>query len=98
MAMNSEVSPDETSSTVFWQRDDSNDHPDSSNICTNDNQVDQNAAECVDEHATLANLTLDTEENKTILKQLKKSKPSLTQNWKVAKLTLMKLIVLWGGY
>ncbi|GJX15942.1 hypothetical protein Tco_0216774 [Tanacetum coccineum] len=46
--------------------------PDSSNICTNDNQVDQNAAECADERAALANLianlTLDTEENKTILK------------------------------
>ncbi|GJT25951.1 hypothetical protein Tco_0895888 [Tanacetum coccineum] len=43
--------------------------PDSSNICTNDNHVDQNAAEYVDEHAALANLianlTLDTEENKT---------------------------------
>ncbi|GJU92904.1 hypothetical protein Tco_1317660 [Tanacetum coccineum] len=41
-------------------------------------QVDQNATECVDERAALANLianlTLDTEENKMILKQLKKSK------------------------
>ncbi|GJU81612.1 hypothetical protein Tco_1283977 [Tanacetum coccineum] len=40
-------------------------------------EVDQNVAECVDERAALANLianlTLDTEENKTILKQLKKS-------------------------
>ncbi|GJS12716.1 retrovirus-related pol polyprotein from transposon TNT 1-94 [Tanacetum coccineum] len=44
--------------------------PDSSNICTNDNQVDQNASECVDERAALANLianlTLDNEENKTL--------------------------------
>ncbi|GJS38565.1 hypothetical protein Tco_0563608 [Tanacetum coccineum] len=59
------------------QKDDSNVTPDSSNICTNDNQVDQNAAECVDERAALANLianlTLDTEENKTILKQLQKA-------------------------
>ncbi|GJV79248.1 hypothetical protein Tco_1515118 [Tanacetum coccineum] len=43
----------------------------------------QNAAECVDERAALANLianlTLDTEENKTILKQLKKANASLTQ-------------------
>ncbi|GJU12409.1 hypothetical protein Tco_1134805 [Tanacetum coccineum] len=41
-------------------------------------QVDQNVAECVDERAALANLianlTLDTEENKTILKQLKKQR------------------------
>ncbi|GKG50807.1 hypothetical protein Tco_0538931, partial [Tanacetum coccineum] len=44
--------------------DDSNVTPDSSNICINDNQVDQNAAECVDERAALANLTLDTEEKK----------------------------------
>ncbi|GJW08658.1 hypothetical protein Tco_1571081 [Tanacetum coccineum] len=45
-------------------------------------QVDQNAAECVDERAALANLianlTLDTEENKMILKQLKKANASLT--------------------
>ncbi|GJU27815.1 hypothetical protein Tco_1166436 [Tanacetum coccineum] len=52
------------------EKDDSNVIPDSSNICDNDNQVDQNAAECDDEHAALANLianlTLDTEENKKI--------------------------------
>ncbi|GJX67149.1 hypothetical protein Tco_0302876 [Tanacetum coccineum] len=66
--------------------------PDSSNICTNDNQVDQNAAECVDERAALANLianlTLDTEENKTILKQLKKANASLTQELKECKTNL----------
>ncbi|GKF95990.1 hypothetical protein Tco_0288725 [Tanacetum coccineum] len=49
------------------EKDDSNVIPDSSNICTNDNQVDQNATECVDERVVLANLianlTLDTEEN-----------------------------------
>ncbi|GKC10439.1 hypothetical protein Tco_1007221 [Tanacetum coccineum] len=41
---------------IHWNQDDSNVIPDSSNICTNDNQVDQNAAECVDERAALANL------------------------------------------
>ncbi|GJZ10992.1 hypothetical protein Tco_0545751 [Tanacetum coccineum] len=51
------------------RKDDSNVTPDSSNICNNDNQVDQNAAECVaDERAALANLianlTLDMRENK----------------------------------
>ncbi|GKC47833.1 hypothetical protein Tco_1065555 [Tanacetum coccineum] len=74
-------SGDETSSRIVsdeeiekknWKhitKDDSDVIPDSSNICTNDNHVDQNAAECVDERVALANLianlTLDTEENKT---------------------------------
>ncbi|GJR86906.1 hypothetical protein Tco_0210917 [Tanacetum coccineum] len=52
------------------------------------NRVDQNATECVDERAALANLianlTLDNEENKTFLKQLKKANASLTQNEGVA--------------
>ncbi|GKA92754.1 hypothetical protein Tco_0814679 [Tanacetum coccineum] len=42
--------------TYVLEKDDSNVIPDSSNICTNDNQVDQNATECVDERAALANL------------------------------------------
>ncbi|GJY65885.1 hypothetical protein Tco_0468123 [Tanacetum coccineum] len=45
-------------------------------------QVDQNATEYVDERAALANLTLDTEENKKVLKQLKKANASLTQELK----------------
>ncbi|GJR90921.1 hypothetical protein Tco_0214932 [Tanacetum coccineum] len=94
-AMFQEVSPeDETSLLVsHWNQDESsNVIPDSSNICTNDNQVDQNVAECVDERAALANLianlTLDTEENKTILKQLKKANASLTQELKECKTNL----------
>ncbi|GJU43794.1 retrovirus-related pol polyprotein from transposon TNT 1-94 [Tanacetum coccineum] len=75
--------PESINDTYVLEKDDSNIIPDSSNICTNDNQVDQNAAECVDERAALANLiadlTLDTEENKTVLKQLKKANASLTQ-------------------
>ncbi|GJX07216.1 hypothetical protein Tco_0195148 [Tanacetum coccineum] len=55
-------------------------------------EVDQNAAECVDERAALANLianlTLDTEENKTILKQLKKANASLTQELEKCKTNL----------
>ncbi|GJW26858.1 hypothetical protein Tco_0040669 [Tanacetum coccineum] len=54
--------------------------------------VDQNAAECVDERAALANLianlTHDTEENKTIQKQLKKANASLTQELKECKTNL----------
>ncbi|GJR84866.1 retrovirus-related pol polyprotein from transposon TNT 1-94 [Tanacetum coccineum] len=76
MAKIQEVSPENSSfltsppyEHMYLEKDDSNVIPDSSNICTNDNQVDQNAAECVDERAALANLiailTLDTEENKT---------------------------------
>ncbi|GJV97647.1 hypothetical protein Tco_1549224 [Tanacetum coccineum] len=74
------------------EKDDSNVTPDSSNICNNDNQVDQNAAECVDERVALANLianlTLDTEENKMILKQLKKANASLTQELKECRTNL----------
>ncbi|GJT23028.1 hypothetical protein Tco_0892965 [Tanacetum coccineum] len=48
--------------------------------------------ECVDERAALANLianlTLDTEENKTILKQLKKANASLTQELEKCKTNL----------
>ncbi|GJT76577.1 hypothetical protein Tco_1043302 [Tanacetum coccineum] len=45
-------------------------------------------AECVDERAALANLTLDMEENKTVLKQLKKANASLTQELKECKTNL----------
>ncbi|GJS90568.1 hypothetical protein Tco_0773204 [Tanacetum coccineum] len=90
MAKIQEVLPGESSSTEqpLEQKDDSNVTPDSSNICNNDNQVDQNAAECVDERAALANLTLDTEENKMILKQLKKANASLTQEIEECKTNL----------
>ncbi|GJW37252.1 hypothetical protein Tco_0060172 [Tanacetum coccineum] len=95
MAKIQEVLPAESSSidTPLEQKDDSNVTPDSSNICNNDNQVDQNAVECAaDERAALANLianlTLDTEENKTILKQLKKANASLTQELKECKTNL----------
>ncbi|GKF46076.1 hypothetical protein Tco_0135878, partial [Tanacetum coccineum] len=54
--------------------------------------LDQNAAECVDERAALANLianlTLDMEENKTVQKQLKKANASLTQELKECKTNL----------
>ncbi|GKA11977.1 hypothetical protein Tco_0691523, partial [Tanacetum coccineum] len=84
--------PESINDTYVLEKDDSNVIPDSSNICTNDNQVDQNATECVDERAALANLianlTLDNEENKTILKQLKKANASLTQELKECKTNL----------
>ncbi|GJT13961.1 hypothetical protein Tco_0861003 [Tanacetum coccineum] len=70
------VLPVESSSTnTPLEQDASNVTPDSSNICNNDNQVDQHAAQCADKRAALANLitnlTIDTEENKKILKKLK---------------------------
>ncbi|GKA51986.1 retrovirus-related pol polyprotein from transposon TNT 1-94 [Tanacetum coccineum] len=84
--------PESINDTYVLEKDDSNVTPDSSNICNNDNQVDQNATECVDERAALANLianlTLDTEENKMILKQLKKANASLTQELEKCKTNL----------
>ncbi|GKF50207.1 hypothetical protein Tco_0146674 [Tanacetum coccineum] len=84
--------PESINDTYVLEKDDSNVTPDSLNICNNDNQVDQNAAKCVDERATLANLianlTLDTEENKMILKQLKKVNTSLTQELEECKTNL----------
>ncbi|GJS07130.1 retrovirus-related pol polyprotein from transposon TNT 1-94 [Tanacetum coccineum] len=84
--------PESINDTYVLEKDDSNVTPDSSNICNNDNQVDQNATECDDERVALANLianlTLDTEENKTILKQLKKANASLTQELEKCKTNL----------
>ncbi|GJT79546.1 retrovirus-related pol polyprotein from transposon TNT 1-94 [Tanacetum coccineum] len=84
--------PESINDTYVLEKDDSNVTLDSSNICNNDNQVDQNAAECVDERDVLANLianlTLDIEENKTILKQLKKANASLTQELKECRTNL----------
>ncbi|GJZ16127.1 hypothetical protein Tco_0551804 [Tanacetum coccineum] len=84
--------PESINDTYVLEKDDSNVNPDSSNICTNDNQVDQNAAECVDERAALANLianlTLDTEENKTILIDIKKANASVTQELEKCKTNL----------
>ncbi|GKF23766.1 integrase, catalytic region, zinc finger, CCHC-type containing protein, partial [Tanacetum coccineum] len=60
----------------------------------NDTYVDQNAVECVDERAALANLIanlkLDVDENKKIQKQLKKTNASLTQELKECKSTLVE--------
>nr|GEV61653.1 hypothetical protein [Tanacetum cinerariifolium] len=59
--------PESINDTHVLEKDDRNVTPNSSNVCNNDNQTDQNAG---DERAALANLiadlTLDTEENKKI--------------------------------
>ncbi|GJY05458.1 retrovirus-related pol polyprotein from transposon TNT 1-94 [Tanacetum coccineum] len=80
--------------TYVAEKDDSNVIPDSSNICDNDNQADQNAEECDDERVVLANLIenlkLDTDENKKIQKQLKKSNTSLAHELQECKSALEK--------
>ncbi|GJS95699.1 hypothetical protein Tco_0802667 [Tanacetum coccineum] len=85
-----EVLPPESNSNAEpLEQVDSNVIPASPNMCDNDIQTDQNAE---DERAALANLianlTLDTEENKKILKQLKKANASLTQELKECKSNL----------
>ncbi|GKD41479.1 hypothetical protein Tco_1261686 [Tanacetum coccineum] len=68
--------------TYTVEKDDSSVIPDSSNMCNNDNQANQNVEECDDEHVVLANLIanlkLDTDEHKKIQKQLKKANTSLS--------------------
>ncbi|GKE19516.1 hypothetical protein Tco_1427093 [Tanacetum coccineum] len=66
---------------------------DEKNVFANERQhSEKHAAECADERAALVNLiaklTLDTEENKTILKQLKKANASLTQELEKCKTNL----------
>nr|GEY28305.1 Gag-Pol polyprotein [Tanacetum cinerariifolium] len=62
--------PESINDTHVVEKDDSNVIPDSTNMCDNDNQADQNAKECDDERIVLANLIvnlkLDTDENKKI--------------------------------
>ncbi|GJR31849.1 hypothetical protein Tco_0323431 [Tanacetum coccineum] len=71
---------------------DSNVIPDSSDMCDNKNQSDQNAEECDDERVVLANLIanfkLDTDENKKIQKQLKKANTSLSHELQKCKSAL----------
>ncbi|GJW40356.1 hypothetical protein Tco_0066201 [Tanacetum coccineum] len=84
--------PESINNTCVVEKVDSNVILDSPDMCDNDIQTDQNAEECNDERVALANLiaylTLDTEENKKILKQLKKPNSSLTQELKECKSTL----------
>ncbi|GKB89993.1 reverse transcriptase domain-containing protein [Tanacetum coccineum] len=91
MAKIQEVLPEESSSTEQPLEQVQNN--DENNVFANERQhSENNTAECDDERAALANLianlTLDTEENKTILKQLKKANASLTQELKECKTNL----------
>ncbi|GKF73732.1 hypothetical protein Tco_0220064, partial [Tanacetum coccineum] len=85
MAKIQEVLPAESSSTDTPLEQVQNN--DENNMFANERQhSEKNVAECTDERVVLANLienlTLDTEENKMILKQLKKANASLTQELK----------------
>ncbi|GJV43374.1 integrase, catalytic region, zinc finger, CCHC-type containing protein [Tanacetum coccineum] len=91
MAKIQEVLPAESSSTDTPLEQVQNN--DENNVFANERQhSEKNSAECTDERAALANLianlTLDTEENKTILKQLKKANASLTQELKECRTNL----------
>nr|GFA10246.1 hypothetical protein [Tanacetum cinerariifolium] len=83
---------DSINNTFVVEKVDRNVIPDSPDMCDNNDQAEQNAKECDDERDVLANLianlTLDVEENKKILKQLKKAKTSLSQELKECKYTL----------
>ncbi|GJU91512.1 ribonuclease H-like domain-containing protein [Tanacetum coccineum] len=66
---------------------------DENNVFANERQhSENNTAECANERVAfanlIANLTLDTEENQTILKQLKKANTSLTQELEECKTNL----------
>ncbi|GKC37142.1 gag-pol polyprotein [Tanacetum coccineum] len=69
------------SNTCLVEQDDSNVILDSSDICDNDIQNNQNAIKCDDERVALANLIaclkLNVDENKRIQKQLKKANTTL---------------------
>nr|GEX51915.1 hypothetical protein [Tanacetum cinerariifolium] len=84
--------PDSINNTFVVEKVDRNVIPDLPDMCDNNDQAEQNAKECDDERAALANLianlTLDVEENKKILKQLKKANTSLSQELKECKYTL----------
>ncbi|GJW55401.1 integrase, catalytic region, zinc finger, CCHC-type containing protein, partial [Tanacetum coccineum] len=91
MAKIQEVLPEESSSTEHPLEQVQNN--DENNMFASKRQHSKNnTVECADERVALANLianlTLDTEENKTILKQLKKANASLTHELEECKTNL----------
>ncbi|GJX76406.1 retrovirus-related pol polyprotein from transposon TNT 1-94 [Tanacetum coccineum] len=84
--------PVSINNTCVVEKVDSTIIPDSSDMCDNDNQANQNAEECDDERTVLANLIvnlkLDTDENKKIQKQLKKANTSLSHELQECKSAL----------
>ncbi|GJR35553.1 hypothetical protein Tco_1211237 [Tanacetum coccineum] len=88
--------PESISNTCEVEKVDSNDIPDSPDICDNDIQTDQNVIECEDKRVVLANLIenlkLDVNENKRIQKQFKKVNTSLAHELEECKSILAKTI------
>nr|GEU99258.1 hypothetical protein [Tanacetum cinerariifolium] len=84
--------PESINVTHVAEKDNSNVIFDSSNMCDNDDQADQNAKKCYDERVVLANLIenlkLDTDKNKMIQKQLKKANTSLSYELQECKSAL----------
>ncbi|GKB04771.1 retrovirus-related pol polyprotein from transposon TNT 1-94 [Tanacetum coccineum] len=84
--------PESINDIYVMEKVDSNVIPDSLDKCDNDNQADQNDKECKDERVVLANLIanlkLDTDENKRIQKQLKKANTSLSHELQECKSAL----------
>nr|GEX88732.1 retrovirus-related Pol polyprotein from transposon TNT 1-94 [Tanacetum cinerariifolium] len=82
------------SNTCLVETDDSNVIPDSSDMCEDDIQNEQNYVESNDERVALANLianlNLDVDENKKIQKQLKKVNTTLAQELKECKAILVE--------
>ncbi|GJS99334.1 hypothetical protein Tco_0820504 [Tanacetum coccineum] len=97
MAKIQEVSTAESGPTFDakpLEKVDSNTTPDSSDVCNNDFEDDQNADNQEDERVVLANLIanlkLDTDENEKIQKQLKRANASLTHELNKCKYALAK--------
>ncbi|GKE46155.1 hypothetical protein Tco_1477413, partial [Tanacetum coccineum] len=84
--------PESINYTYLVEKVDSNVTRDSSDMSTNEREVDKNVEEPEDERVLLAslvsNLKLDVHENKKIQKQLKKANTSLTQELKKNKRAL----------
>nr|GEW59855.1 hypothetical protein [Tanacetum cinerariifolium] len=78
------------SNTSLVETDDSNVTPDSSDMCEDDIQNEQNNVESDDERVALANLKLYVDENKKIQKQLKKANTTFAQELKECKTILTK--------
>ncbi|GKF63093.1 hypothetical protein Tco_0183147 [Tanacetum coccineum] len=86
--------PKNINNTSLMEKVDSNTTPDSSDMCNNEFKDDQNADDHEDERVVLANLIanlkLDTDENKKIQKQLRNANTSLAKELKECKSNLKK--------
>ncbi|GJW18958.1 hypothetical protein Tco_0026394 [Tanacetum coccineum] len=80
------VQPESISNTCVVEKVDSNVIPNSSNMCDNDIQTDQNVEdECAALANLITNLKLDVDENKKIQKKLKKANTLLAHELKECK-------------